>query len=212
MFANINRVVWVMVVTDFFVNSAFGSFGPVFAIFITSQIAGGSAQVAGFAASVYWITKSLVQLPIARFLDKAHDERRHFWAVFLGYLFSSFTPFAYNFVTEPWQLYAVQAFLGICMAFAVPAWYSIFTRHVDKWRVSFEWSLESVFSVGAATAIATAVGGYVADRFGFPMLFNAAGTLAVLSSLFLLAMKNDLLPHPPEGIERVFPERHHHRH
>ncbi len=212
MFANINRVVWVMVVTDFFVNSAFGSFAPIFAIFIADQIRGGSAEVAGFAASVYWITKSVVQLPIARFLDRGKSERRHFYAIFFGFLFSAFTPFAYNFITEPWQLYAVQAFLGIAMAWAVPAWYSIFTHHVDKWRVSFEWSLESVFSVGVATAISTAVGGYVAERFGFDILFTAAGTLAVLSSFLLLFMRDKLLPHPPEGITQVLPERHHHRH
>lgn len=201
-----------MVITDFFVNSAFGSFAPVFAIFITGQITGGNAKVAGFAASVYWITKSLVQLPIARFLDHSKSEKRHFWAMFLGYLFSALTPFMYLFVAEPWQLYVVQGFMGFCMAWAVPAWYSIFTRHVDTWRVGFEWSLESVFSVGAATALATALGGFIADRFGFDVLFAAAGTLAVLSSLFLLAMRRDLFPHPPEGIEQVLPERHLRRH
>ncbi len=212
MFARINKIVWVMVVTDFFVNSAFGSFAPVFAIFITGQITGGSAKVAGFAASVYWITKSLVQLPIARFLDRSATENRHFWAMFLGYFFSAFTPFAYLFVTEPWQLYATQAALGICMAWAVPAWYSIFTTHVDKWRVSFEWSLESVFAVGAATAAATAIGGFIADRFGFDILFIAAGILAVVSSLLLLIMRREIFSQPPVKIEQVLPERHHRRH
>ena len=70
MFKNINIVVRIMVIVDFFVNSAFGSFGPVFAIFITNQIAGGSASVAGLAAAAYWIAKSILQLPVARFLDK----------------------------------------------------------------------------------------------------------------------------------------------
>ena len=69
MFTNINRVVKTLVITDFFINAAFGSFGPVFAIFITQQIQGGSASVAGYAAAAYWIVKSLVQLPIARFLE-----------------------------------------------------------------------------------------------------------------------------------------------
>lgn len=202
-----------MVVTDFFVNSAFGSFAPIFAIFITNQIAGGSAKVAGLAASVYWIVKSVIQLPIARFLDKTDGERDEFWAVFLGYLLSGFVPFAYNFITEPWQLYVAQGFLGVCMAWAVPAWYSIFTRHVDKWRISFEWSLESVFAVGLATAGATALGGYVADAFGFNILFNAAGALAVVSSLLLLPLRNQLLPKSKlQALDRVMPERHHRRH
>ncbi|MBI4994921.1 MFS transporter [Candidatus Peregrinibacteria bacterium] len=161
MFKHINKVVKVLVMTDFFVNSAFGSFAPIFAIFITGQIHNGSASVAGFATSVFWIVKSLVQLPVARFLDKTDGEFDDFWALFFGYLLGGLLPFGYLFVSEPWHLYVLQAFYGVCMAWAVPSWYAIFTRHVDKWRVSFEWSLQSVFSVGLATAIAAALGGYV---------------------------------------------------
>ncbi len=209
MFKNINSVIKIIVSVDFFYNSAFGSFGPVFAIFITNQIAGGSAKVAGFAAAVYWLTKSVIQLPIARFLDKTDGERDDFWAMFFGYLFSGLVPIAYVFASEPWHLYLIQAFLGVCMAWAVPAWYSIFTRHVDKWRISFEWSLESVFAVGIATAIATAVGGYVADRIGFDVLFLAAGIIIILSTLPLLFIRKYLLPKNHQ--EKVMPETPPHR-
>lgn len=212
MFSHINKVVKLMVITDFFVNSAFGSFAPVFAIFITSQIKGGDAKVAGFAASVYWIVKSAIQLPIARFLDKADGERAQFWAVFWGYFVSGLVPLAYNFISEPWHLYLAQAVLGIAMAWAVPAWYSLFTRHVDKWRISFEWSLESVFSVGLATAGATALGGYLAETIGFNFLFTAAGILATLSTLLLLPLKNELTSHPKPVLEKVLPEKHLRRH
>ena len=171
-----------IVVADFFYNSAFASFGPVFAIFITSQISGGSAKVAGFASAIYWIVKSLWQLPIARFLDKTDGERDDFLALFLGYFFSGLVPLAYIFATEPKHLYIIQGFYGFVMAWAVPAWYSIFTRHVDKWRISFEWSLDSVFSVGVAASISAAVGGYVADRFGFGVLLVGASAISVFSS------------------------------
>src|SRR3989338_6700503 len=163
----INKVIRVLVVTDFFYNSAFGSFAPVFAIFITNQIAGGSAKVAGFATAVYWIVKSTVQLPIARFIDKRKNERVDFFSMFFGYLGAGLTVFGYLFVSEPIHLYVVQGLFGFSMAWAVPAWYKIFTRHVDKWEIAMEWSLESVFSVGVATAGAAALGGYLADRFGF---------------------------------------------
>jgi len=84
-------------------------------------------------------------------------------------------------------LYFVQGYLGICMAFAVPAWYSIFTRHVDKWEISFEWSLQSVFAVGLATAVASAAGGYAVEALGFQALFAIAGTIGFLSSFLLFS-------------------------
>ena len=206
----VNAVVRIMVITDFFVNSAFGSFAPIFAIFITNQIAGGSPKVAGLATAVYWIVKSCIQLPIARFLDKAKGESDHFWALFGGYVASAFVPFAYIFISEPWHLYVAQGFLGVAMAFAVPAWYSIFTRHVDTWGISFEWSLQSVFSVGVATALSAAVGGYVAETFGFKIVFAFAGALALLSSFLLLPIRRNLFK-TPEAAMRVMPERPHRR-
>lgn len=205
MFGSVNRVVKVIVVADFFYNSAFASFGPVFAIFITSQIAGGSAKVAGFATAIYWIVKSICQLPIARFLDKTDGERDDFLALFLGYFLSSLVPLAYIFATEPKHLYIIQGFYGFIMAWTVPAWYSIFTRHVDKWRISFEWSLDSVFSVGIAASISAALGGYIADRFGFAILMVLASTLSVFSSFLLLGLVNHLSPRRKE--RRVMPDR-----
>ena len=205
MFKGINKVVKIIVVADFFYNSAFASFGPVFAIFITSQISGGSAKVAGFAAAIYWIVKSIFQLPIARFLDKTDGERDDFMALFLGYFLSGLVPLAYIFAKEPIHLYIIQGFYGFVMAWAVPAWYSIFTRHVDKWRISFEWSLDSVFSVGVAASISAAVGGYVADRFGFPVLLISASVLSVFSSFLLLGLLSHLSP--KKRGDRVMPDR-----
>lgn len=194
MFSGINKVVRVLVFTDFFYNSALGFFNPIFAVFITGQIHGGSVAVAGFAASVYWITKSIFQLPIARFLDKTDGERDNFWALFFGYFFGGFIPLGYVFATEPWHLYLLQGMFGFLMAWAVPAWYSIFTRHVDTWRISFEWSLDSVFAVGVATAVAAALGGYLADHFGFRILFVLSSVVSVAASFLLLALKSQLLP------------------
>src|SRR3989344_7725597 len=97
MFKDINKVVRTVVIADFFYNSAFASFGPVFAIFIVDNISHGAAEVVGFATAIYWLTKSLVQLPIARFLDKTDGERDDFWAMFFGFFLSSFVPIAYLF-------------------------------------------------------------------------------------------------------------------
>ncbi|MFH0806611.1 MAG: MFS transporter [Candidatus Brennerbacteria bacterium] len=210
MFTNINRVVKTLVAVDFFYNSAFGSFGPVFAIFIMGSIEGGSAAVAGLATTTYWVVKSLVQLPIARFLDKTDGERDDFWALFFGYFFSAFVPFGYLFATEAWHIYVLQGFLGLTMAFAVPGWYAIFTRHVDKWRIGFEWSLQSVFAVGMAYAFAAAVGGFVVDAFGFRAIFIGAGCFGIFASLLLLPLRNYVFR--KESAENAIPERGaHHR-
>jgi MFS family permease len=209
MFKRINEIVKILVVTDFFYNAALGSFAPIFAIFVANRIEGGSASVVGFAVAVYWLVKSLFQLPVARFLDKTKGEQDDFWAMFFGYLLSGFVPLAYIFIRKPIDLYMVQAFYGFVMAWAVPAWYGIFTRHVDKWRISFEWSIWSVFSIGLATAASAAFGGFIADKMGFDVVLMMASGVAILASLLLLSLRKHLLPRIPQ--EKTMPERHGHR-
>ncbi|MDP3974916.1 MAG: MFS transporter [Candidatus Jorgensenbacteria bacterium] len=209
MFKNINRVVRTLVTVDFFYNGAFGSFAPVFAIFVIGEIEGGSAIVAGLATTTYWVVKSLVQLPIARFLDVTDGERDDFWALFCGYFAAALVPFGYLFATMPWHVYVLQGFLGFSMAFAVPGWYAIFTRHVDKWRIGFEWSLQSVFAVGIAYAIAAAVGGFVVEEFGFRALFVGAGVVGIFAALLLLPLRHHVFPND-QG-ENAIPEQAKHR-
>lgn len=203
----INKIVLTLVTLDFFLNSAFGIIAPFFAIFITGSIAGGSATVAGLATAIYWIIKSLTQLPIARWLDKTDGEIDDFWALFWGYLGVSIVPMLYFFASEPWHIYAAQAFFGFCMAWAVPAWYSIFTRHLDKFRISFEWSLYSVFSVGIATALAGAIGGILADELGFKVIFIIASLMIFGTALGLLSLKGEIYRRRTEELTKVMPER-----
>ena len=182
----INKIVKIMIMSDFVFNSALGSFGPVFAIFLTDKIKGGNAEVVGFSVAVYWLVKSVFQLPIAKFLDKTDGEKDDFYALFAGYLVASVSVFLFIFAEIPLHIYLIQALFGIAMAVAVPAWYGIFTRHVDRDKTSFEWSLESVFSVGAATAASGAIGGIVVTKFGFDILFIGASALSFLGALSLL--------------------------
>jgi len=212
MFRSINKVIYILVGADFFYNAAFGAFAPVFAIFISRQIEGGSASVAGLATACYWLVKSIFQLPVARFLDKNRGEKDEFRALFFGYLLSGFVPIGYIFASASWHLYLLQGFLGLVMAWAVPAWYSLFTRHVDKWRIGFEWSLESVFAVGLATSLSAALGGFIADRFGFKIFFLLSGLVAIGASFLLLKIRKHLLPYSSSSGEKTMPEQVSYRH
>ena len=70
----LNKVIKVLIASDFLLQSGWGLIGPIFAIFLTKQIAGGSLEMVGFIAATYWLTKSIVQPFIASYLDKNHGE------------------------------------------------------------------------------------------------------------------------------------------
>ena len=47
----INKVIRFLITSDFLLQSGWGLIGPIFAIFLTRQIEGGSLEMVGFVAA-----------------------------------------------------------------------------------------------------------------------------------------------------------------
>ena len=201
----INHVVKTLVLSDFFINSGFSVFAPIFAIFVTKQIDGGSLQVVGFAAAIFQIFKSGLQIPIAKYLDKNHGEYDDFYSMVLGTFLIALVPFLYLFASTSTHVYMVQALYGIGAAFAIPPWYAIFTRHVDKMQENVEWSLDSI-AIGIGAAASAALGGLLAERFGFQFVFLLGGMLAVFGAIQQIKIFRDLKGKVSQGTVRPLPD------
>lgn len=202
----INHVIRTLVVSDFFINAGFSIFAPIFAVFVTKQIPEGSLQVIGFAAALTQIFKVTLQIPIARYLDKNHGEYDDFYSMVAGSFLISLVPFLYLFATSPVHVYINSSIYGIGLAFLVPPWYAIFTRHIDKMKENVEWSTDSV-SIGIASAGTAALGGILATRLGFEAVFILGGVLAVVGSSFQIKIYKDLKAKVGHGQVKPQPDK-----
>ena len=205
-FMRINHVIRTLVMSDLFINAGFSVFGPVFAIFVTQQITGGSLEVIGFAAAIFQIFKSGLQIPIARYLDKNHGEYDDFYSMIFGTALVVLVPFAYIFASTANHIYVIQAIYGIGAAFTIPPWYAIFSRHLDKMQENVEWSMDSI-AIGIGAAGAAAVGGILAQKFGFQFVFIAGGILAVFGGIQQLRIFGDLRGKVPRGVVKPQPDK-----
>lgn len=189
----VNKVIITLIKADLVFLSAFGLTTPIFAVFILDQIKGGDVKMVGFAAAIYWILKSLFQIPISRFLDKERGEKDDLYCLVIGFLVAAIVPFGYIFSSFPWHIYVLQVIYGIGMAMYIPSWCAIFTRHIDKGKEAFEWSLNSS-SLGFGIGITGAVGGILASQFGFNLLFVVVGIFAILGGLIPLLICKNIIP------------------
>lgn len=188
---SINKIVLILIKADFFFFSALGLVAPVFAVFLTDKLQDGSLEVAGFATAIYWIVRSISEIPIGKFLDKKKGERDDLISLTIGYLIVALVHFGYTQATLSWHIYILEAIYAIGLSMAMPGWSAIFTRHIDKGREGFEWSIEHVtYSIGMG--ITGALGGIFATRFGFNMVFVIAGFIAIIGSLLPLIVYNDV--------------------
>lgn len=192
-----NKVIKILIISDFFLFGAWGFLAPIFAIFIVQNITAGdvteAAKVAGFTYLVYWIVKSFLQIPISRYLDARHGEKDDFWFMVLGTFLAGLTPFGFLISSLAWHIYGFQALHALGMALVVPAWAAIFTRHIDKGREAFSWGMDSTF-LGFGTGITGGVGGIIAAVFGFNIVLMLVGALMLISCFFLLLIRKDIIP------------------
>jgi MFS family permease len=189
----INKVVKILILSDVALISGLGFVSPIFAIFLTSQIQGGNVKVAGYAAAIYWIVMSLVVIPFGRYLDKNHGEKDDLCFIIIGNFLAALAIFGYLFSRLPWHIYLLQAVYALGMGMNVPGYTAIFTRHIDKGREAFNWSVRAA-SIGIGAGLAGALGGIVAHKFGFNTLFTGVGIFILLSAFLPFLIIKEMRP------------------
>ena len=189
----VNHVIKTLVLADFLTISAWGFINPILGVFVIEKIPGAGLETVGYATALYWITKSILQLPISKYLDRSPSEADDFYSMVVGTFLVALVPIGYIFVQSTAHFYLLQIISATGDAMAVPAWYAIFTRHVDKHKESFEWTLNSV-SVGVGAAWSAALAGFISGHFGFIPVFILTAIFVLSGGIFLISLTIDLVP------------------
>lgn len=189
----VGRLVKYFILCDLALLAGWGLIEPLLSVFIIEKVLGATLVTVGGAAAVYWLTKSLLQIPLANYLDRIPGEKDDFRALILGLFIASFSAVSFAFVTRIWQLYLVQALHAVGFALYAVSWPPIFSRHLDKNRVSFDWALDST-AVGVSAGISGFVGGAIANWFGFNAVFILAGLFSALAAGILIMAPELILP------------------
>ena len=179
-----NRIIKILIISEFFIYTGFGLISPIFAIFLKEDLAGGSIAAAGAAATIYLFSKSLLQIFVAKFTDGDRGNRRELYTMYIGTLFLIFVPLLYIMANDISQVYIIQVFYGMGAALVYPGWVVIFTRSIDYNKEGYEWSLYDTIT-GLGGAVAAALGGIIAQIYGFNTLFILVSAIALVGAILL---------------------------
>lgn len=191
----VGRIVKFFVLTDLILLSGWGFVEPIFSIFVIQKIVGATLTTVGIAAAIYWVLKSVLQIPVANYLDKIPGEKDDFQALIAGLLVAAFAAFSFALIAYPWQLYLVQAIQAVAFALYIPSWNAIFSRHLDKDRTAFDWSFDST-SAGLAVGISSFFGAVIAGMYGYTIVFMLAAFSSMAAALVLLSVPSLIVPKP----------------
>lgn len=188
-----NKVLKILLFSDFLIVSGFGFLAPIFAIFLKEQIIGGSLIAIGIAETVYLLTKSILQLFISKYTDWEKGNIRELHTLIIGSVFFIITPILYIFSTHIYHIYIAQFILGIGAALSYPGWMTLFTRFTDRNKEGYEWSIYDT-SVSLGAALTAILGAVIANIFSFNTLFIIISLFSLVGTILLgLLFKKELV-------------------
>ncbi len=189
----INRVIKFFIISDLFFLGGWSLIQPIFPIFIIQKIEGATLISVGLVAALYWLVKSLIQIPVANYLDKNDGEKDDFYALIFALTLAALASFSFALVHQLWQLFLAQFFYAVAMGFYVPSWSGIFSRHLDEKRFSFDWSLDSTI-VGLTSCVSAVFSGILANWLGFSFVFLMVGVFSLLSAVLIFSVPDLIIP------------------
>lgn len=173
-----NEIVKLFIISEIFVWSAWNFVIPIIAIFAVSQIKGGNIEIAAMAFSVYLITRVVFELLCSKYCAKARTSRQ-LAIVVSGLVLISLSYLGLAFADTIFWLFIFYTLIGVGMGIATPIKNSLFSTHLDKNKEIAEWGIYDAL-VFIGMAISSAVGGIVANQFGFQALFIISAVINLL--------------------------------
>jgi len=181
---HINGIVKAFIVSEIFLWSSWNAIAPIFAIFAATKIPGGNTEIAAASYSTYLIVRVVFELISGKYLSKSTDIRKFAMSV-IGIVFISLGYVGFAMTKNVSSLFLFYGVIGMGLGIASPAKNSLFSLHLDKDREVTEWSIYDGF-VFMGMAMATAIGGFVASKYGFSFLFYLVAITNLLSIITYL--------------------------
>ena len=154
-----------------------GMLGPLLAIF-TEHI-GGDVLDVSWAWATYLIVTGSLYIIVGKIIDGKYHPAT---VMVIGYGLNALFTFCYLLVSAPWQLFLVQAGLGVAAALATPTWNALYARHEDKKHDVFDWGLAGG-EAQIITGVAVIAGGFMITYFSFEVLFLTMGIIQIIATV-----------------------------
>jgi len=182
-----NKTIILLIISDVFVLTGFGLIDPILSIFIKENLVGGTIFAAGLASMIFIITKSALQIPCSKLVDK-HDRHFRIKILLIGTFIVSTVPIIYIFSNHVNFIYAAQIVHGLGSGLAYPSWVGLWSRNSEINQKSFDWSVYSSLT-GIGVGVAALVGANIAGLFGFVTTFIVVGAMSIVGCIILLCLE-----------------------
>lgn len=176
---HINPVVKAFIISESFLWSAWNFLVPILAIFAANNLPQGNIETASFAYSIHLAVRVVFELISGRFLASSNTHKK-ISVILIGVAAVTIAYLGLMISLNITIFFISMAIAGMGFGIISPAKNSLFSQHLDKTKASIEWGITDA-TVFIAIALAAALGGLIASKYGFATLFFVAACVNLLS-------------------------------
>lgn len=184
----INSVVKSFVYSEALIWPAWNFFAPILAIFIATKVIGGSIELAGIAYSAHLIFRVILELFSGKYLTGISDSKK-IRTTIIGLIVISIAYIGFAFSKTIEDVFIFYCLTGAGFGIASPAKNALFSVHLDKNKECSEWAYYDAI-VFISMALSASLGGFIAQIYGFQMLFILSSVINLFGIVpYLLILK-----------------------
>lgn len=181
------RAIKILLTTSVIGTFVFGIFNPFYVIYV--QKLGGTIQQAGASLAAFSVACGVLILAFSS-LESSVKNKRLLYAT--GTLVRAIAFTFYIFIGSYFELILVQILLGISLAMTNPTFDSLFTKWTNNDDALSDWSGWEGFT-GISIGLASFIGGYVVEHYGFEVVFAFMALASLLTSIYLFCLSDETL-------------------
>lgn len=179
----LNRIIWFLTVSDIFTWGFYLPLISLIGLYLSRQIDGNSVEIVGVGVGIYYIVRSLSQIPIGLIIDKIQKDRDDIFVLMAGNLIMGIPFLIFPLIQNQETFFILQAFMGLGASMNLVSWRKLFAKSLDRNREGTSYAVyDTILSL--STGIIAAIMGVIANinksYFDFVMIFSG---LVIISSV-----------------------------
>lgn len=159
-------------------------------LYLAIKLEMDAVQVVAIGTSIYYITRTILQMPIGKISDKIKSDSDEILFLLIGAILMGLPFIAYPFISVPIHYYILQFVFGLGVSFNLTNWRKLFALNVDKNMEGTQYGFYEICMSGGAAVFSALIGGLgsLGNRY-FDIIIVSAGIIMLLASVWIFLIQ-----------------------
>lgn len=186
----LNRVVLLLSLADIFSWGPYMVISALSGLYLAIKLEMDAVQVVAIGTSIYYITRTILQMPIGKISDKIKSDSDEILFLLIGAILMGLPFIVYPFISIPIHYYILQFVFGLGVSFNLTNWRKLFALNVDKNMEGTQYGFYEICMSGGAAVFSALIGGLgsLSNRY-FDIIIVSAGIIMLLASVWIFLIQ-----------------------